>query len=60
MEKSYAWPGEPDESIMICVHKGPDIHEMFHRQDFFFLNFAYQGDYGALSYKYDNHITIHD
>ncbi len=60
MEKSYAWPGEPDENIMICVHKGPDIHEMFHRQDFFFLNFAYQGDYGALSYKYDNHITIHE
>ena len=60
MEKSYAWPGRPEENIMICVHKGPDIQEMFHRQDFFFFNFAYSGDYGALSYKYDNHITIHE
>ena len=50
MEKSYAWPGQPEENIMICVHKGPDIQEMFHRQDFFFFNFAYSGDYGALSY----------
>ena len=60
MEKSYAWPGPPEENIMICVHKGPDIHEMFHRQDFFFFNFAYSGDYGALSYQYDNHITIRE
>lgn len=60
MEKSYAWPGQPEENIMICVHKGPDIQEMFHRQDFFFFNFAYLGDYGALSYKYDNHITIRE
>lgn len=60
MEKSYAWPGPLEENIMICVHKGPDIQEMFHRQDFFFFNFAYLGDYGALSYKYDNHITIHE
>ena len=36
------------------------IQEMFHRQDFFFFSFAYSGDYGALSYKYDNHITIHE
>ncbi len=60
LEKSYAWPGSPEENIIICVHKGPDIQEMFHRQDFFFFNFAYSGDYGALSYQYDNHITIHE
>ena len=34
-EKTYQWPGQPDEKIMICVHRGPDIREMFHRQDFF-------------------------
>ena len=39
MEKSYAWPGQPEENIMICVHKGPDIQEMFHRQDFFFIRY---------------------
>ncbi|MCM1217449.1 MAG: helix-turn-helix transcriptional regulator [Lachnospiraceae bacterium] len=59
-EKVFAWPGGKDEEIMICVHKGCDIHELFHRQDFFFFNFAYQGDYGALSYRYDNHITVHE
>lgn len=60
VEKSFAWPGDSDERIMICVHKGTDIQELFHRQDFFFFNFAYKGDYGALSYRYDNHITIHE
>lgn len=59
-EKTYEWPGPQDEQIMICVHKGPDIQEMFHRQDFFFFNFAYKGDYGAISYKYDNYITVHE
>ena len=57
-EKTYAWPTDIREEIMICVHSGADIQEMFHRQDFFFFNFAYRGDYGALSYKYDNHITV--
>ena len=39
IEKSFAWPGSPEENIMICVHKGKDIRELFHRQDFFFFNF---------------------
>ena len=59
-EKTYEWPGNPDEKIIICVHNGPDIDEPFHRQDFFFFNFAYKGDYRALSYKYNNHITVHE
>lgn len=59
-EKTYAWPGSPEENIMICVHNGPDIRERFHRQNFFFFNFAYKGDYGAVSSTYDNHITIHE
>ena len=45
---------------MVCVHKGPVIRELFHRQDFFFVNFAYRGDYGALSYRFDNRITVHE
>lgn len=45
---------------MICVHKGNSIHELFHRQDFYFFNFAYQGSYGAFSYRFDNHITVHE
>lgn len=59
-EKTFRWPGLPEEEIMICVHKGKQIHEMFHRQDFFFFNYAYKGNYGAFSYRYDNHITVHE
>lgn len=59
-EKTQLWPGEPDEEIMICLHKGTDIHELFHRQDYYFVNFAYKGDYGAISYKFDNRVTIRE
>jgi AraC-like DNA-binding protein len=54
------WLGSPDEDIMVCVFKGKEIHEPFHRQDFFFINYAYTGDYGAQSYAFNNHITIHE
>lgn len=57
-ERAYQWPGKEDETIMICVFKGQHIEEAFHRHDFFFLNFAYQGDYGALSYTQDNYIKV--
>lgn len=30
------WPGSDDEDILICVFEGNQIHEPFHRQDFFF------------------------
>lgn len=59
-EKTWRWPGPDSEEIMICVHKGISIHEQFHRQDFFFFNFAYQGSYGAFSYRFDNHITVRE
>ncbi|MBQ8952409.1 MAG: helix-turn-helix transcriptional regulator [Lachnospiraceae bacterium] len=54
------WPGGENEDILICVFKGKSISEPFHRQDFFFINYAYKNDYQALSYKYDNLITIHE
>jgi len=54
------WPGEPDEEIKVCVCRRVDIREPFHRQDFFFLNYAYKGDYGAISEKYDNRITVRE
>ena len=54
------WPGAENENVMICVFKGKNIYEPFHRQDFFFLNFAYRQSYNALSAKYDNLITIHE
>lgn len=52
------WPGNDDEDVLICVFKGTKISEPFHRQDFFFINYAYDGSYQALSEKYNNLITI--
>ena len=54
------WPGTENEDVLICVFKGKQIHEPFHRQDFFFVNFAYQESYEALSARFDNQITIRE
>ena len=45
---------------MVCVFQGKEIHERFHRQDFFFINYAYSGDYGAQSYRFDHPVTIRE
>ena len=52
------WPGNDDEDVLVCVFKDRKISEPFHRQDFFFINYAYEGSYQALSEKYNNLITI--
>ena len=57
-DKMSQWQGDPDEDIMIVVFKGSHISEPFHRQDFFFIDYAYHLDYDALSSKYDNLITV--
>ena len=54
------WPGTEEEDVLVCVFKGKEIHEPFHRQDFFFINYAYQNSYQALSEKYNNLITIEE
>ena len=54
------WPGSADEDVLVCLFKGGQIHEPFHRQDFFFINYAYKNSYQALSEKYNNLITIHE
>ncbi len=54
------WLGPEDEEVMLCAFKGKEIHEQFHRQDFFFLNFAFQGDYQALSVKSSLTIDVHE
>ncbi len=57
-ERIQLWPGEENEDVMICVYKGTQMLELFHRQNFFFFNFAYQGDYNAVSYLSNNQITV--
>lgn len=54
------WPGNKKDDVIICVFKGKEISEPFHRQDFFFINYAYRNNYNALSAKYDNLITIRE
>lgn len=55
----WAWPGAQEE-IVVCGYKGISIFETFHWQDFFFLNYAYKGSYDAISYRYDNYITVNE
>lgn len=52
-EKMYRWPGPPDEDILVLVHQSSGVQELFHRHDFFYFNYTYQGEYDSLSYKYD-------
>ncbi|MBQ8162562.1 MAG: helix-turn-helix transcriptional regulator [Clostridia bacterium] len=54
------FPGAPEEDILVCVFQGKQIHEPFHRQDFFFINYAYRESYNALSARFDNQITIRE
>ena len=54
------WQGDSHEDIMACVCSDSNTHEIYHRQDFFFLNFAYRGDYHALSHSPYHRIAIHE
>ena len=59
-DKMSQWQGDPKDDIMIVVFKGKHISEPFHRQDFFFVDYAYRQNYNALSSKYDNLITVRE
>ncbi|MBQ6782154.1 MAG: helix-turn-helix transcriptional regulator [Treponema sp.] len=59
-EKIFYWFGPPEEEVMVCVLKQDTINEQFHRHGFFFINYAYRGSYDAVSYKFDNKITIRE
>ena len=59
-DKMSQWQGGTEEDIMIVVFKGKHISEPFHRQDFFFIDYAYHLDYNALSARFDNLITVRE
>lgn len=59
-ERISQWLGAPNEEVMMCAFVGNYIHEEFHRQDFFFINFAYRGNYRALSARYDQQVTVRE
>lgn len=52
------WLGDPADEIMLCAFTGSHIDERFHRQDFFFVTFAYRGNYEALSASSQNRISM--
>lgn len=55
----YHWHAGEDD-VQVCVFRGKRIGEELHRQDFFFLNFAYSGGYTALSGDADNLIEVRE
>jgi AraC-like DNA-binding protein len=57
-DKMWHWLGGDDEDVMMCVFRGREIHEQFHRQDFFFFNYAYKGSFSAVSQHQGNRITV--
>ena len=59
-ELIYHWPGASKEDILICCHQSEPEREPFHRHDFFYFNYTYQGQYDSISYKYDRRITIRE
>ena len=59
-EKTLAWPGRPEEKVIIRVRNGIDGGEEFHRHDFFFFNFAFMGDFETSSVKSDNRLIIRE
>lgn len=59
-EKMFDWPGAPEDEIMVVVHQSGGRQELFHRHDYFYFNYTYQGEYDSISYKYDHRITIRE
>lgn len=59
-EKMFYWPGAPEDEIMVVVHQSRGRQELFHRHDYFYFNYTYQGEYDSISFKYDNRITIRE
>lgn len=57
-EKMFRWPGIPDEEIMIVAHQSNGKQELFHRHDYFYFNYTWEGEYDSISFRYDNRITI--
>lgn len=58
--KVQKWLGKDKDSITICVLKSKKNIEDYHKQDYFFFNYAYKGNYKALSLKYNNLIDINE
>lgn len=54
------WLGKPEDDVMICLLRSHHTAEDYHKQDYFFFNYAYKGSYQALSQKYNNLIALRE
>ena len=54
------WQGDPADDIMVVVFEGNRVLEPYHRQDFFFIDYAYKGSYEALSADECNQVTVRE
>lgn len=59
-ETYFQWYAPDDEQIQVCVPGGSALPERYHRQDFFFVNYAYRGDFQTLSNDPDHPTTVHE
>ena len=59
-ETVQRWLGDEDEEVMVCVFSGREYRERFHRQDYFFLNYAWRGAYDAVSQRSGNAVRIRE
>lgn len=48
-ETYFKWYAPENEQVQVCVPSGSALPERYHHQDFFFVNYAYRGDFQTLS-----------
>lgn len=59
-DSQWHWLGTDEEEIMICVYRGTYLQEPFHRQDFFYFNYAWKGSFQAIGQTRQNLITVNE
>lgn len=59
-ETFFKWYAPEDEQIQVAVPGGSALPERYHHQDFFFVNYAYRGDFQTLSNDPDHPTTVRE
>ncbi|MCH3944077.1 MAG: helix-turn-helix transcriptional regulator [Atopobiaceae bacterium] len=59
-ETYFSWYAPEDEQVQIAVPGGSALPERYHHQDFFFLNYAWRGDFQTLSNDPNHPTTVHE
>lgn len=57
---TYPWPGREDEEVLISVYHAAQTTERFHRHDFFYLNYTYEGRYDSMSHLYRQSLAVEE